>query len=39
MEKNQKFLIIKINYSDIYGYKGYSVLVLQDYKYIKSFTS
>ncbi|WP_312175513.1 hypothetical protein [Chryseobacterium sp.] len=35
LEKSQKFLIIKINYSDIYGYKGYSVLVLQDYKYAK----
>jgi len=35
LEKSQKFLIIKINYSDIYGYKGYSVLVLQDYKYVK----
>lgn len=39
MEKSQKFLIIKINYSDIYGYKGYSVLVVQDYKYIKSSSS
>lgn len=35
LEKSKKFLIIKINYSDIYGYKGYSVLVLQDYKYVK----
>lgn len=35
LEKSQKFLVIKINYSDIYGYKGYSVLVLQDYKYAK----
>lgn len=35
LEKSKKFLIIKINYSDIYGYKGYSVLVLLDYKYVK----
>ncbi|MGE8525351.1 hypothetical protein [Chryseobacterium rhizosphaerae] len=35
LEKNKRFLIIKINYSDIYDFKGYGVLVLQDYKYEK----
>nr|WP_315029432.1 hypothetical protein [uncultured Chryseobacterium sp.] len=35
LEKSQKFLILKINYSDIYDFKGYGVLVLQDYKYTK----
>jgi len=34
LEKNKRFLILKINYSDIYDFKGYGVLVLQDYKYI-----
>ncbi|ALR31261.1 hypothetical protein ATE47_12340 [Chryseobacterium sp. IHB B 17019] len=37
LEKDKRFLIIKINYSDIYDFKGYGVLVLQDYKHtIKS---
>lgn len=35
LEKSKQFLILKINYSDIYDFKGYGVLVLQDYKYAK----
>ncbi len=35
LEKSKQFLILKINYSDIYDFKGYGVLVLQDYKYVK----
>lgn len=33
LERNKKFLIVKINYSDIYGFKGYGILIFQDYKY------
>lgn len=35
LEKSKKLIIIKVNYSDIYDFKGYGVLVLQDYKYVK----
>lgn len=31
LERSKTFLILKINYSDIYDFKGYGVLVLQDY--------
>ncbi|GEN75074.1 hypothetical protein [Chryseobacterium hagamense] len=32
LEKSKRFLILKVNYSDVYDFKGYGVLVLQDYK-------
>lgn len=35
LEKDKQFLIVKINYVDIYDFKGYGVLVLRDYKYAK----
>jgi hypothetical protein len=35
LEKDKKFLILKINYSDVYDFKGYGILVLQDYKYTR----
>ena len=33
LERSKRFLILKINYSDIYDFKGYGVLILQDYKH------
>jgi hypothetical protein len=31
LEKSKKYIILKVNYSDIYDFNGYGVLVLQDY--------